>query len=349
MSRRILKVVGLLAISLQMVFLAGHGPGEARAQDMKNVKPVTFKVAHNMSPMHSQHEKVLVRFGGEVKQLTEGRVLFEFYPSQALGPQATQYDMAVTGIAEVVMTLPAYTEGRFPLTSIMNVPLLFGNPIQAGKIFNGLYSKFPELRNEYRQVKFMWYVSVDQEVIMLRDKPIEKMEDLKGMKIRTSTAAQNPVLEAWGATPINIPMGETYDAMQRGVVNGMIAPYSTIINFKLGDVTKYIVDESFFGNGFVVVMNIEAFQKLSQKDRQTIDGLLEKYHGIASQTYADDATRGRQAALDKGVVLNKLAGGERERFAAASGPAYREWVRKNAARGLPAQAIFDEAFRLAKQ
>jgi TRAP-type C4-dicarboxylate transport system substrate-binding protein len=324
--------------------------GDASSTEAETtVEPVIIKVAHNNSAMHHQHELVKVPFGEEVTEGTDGRVIFEYYVNSALGPANTQYDMVVNGIAGMTFTLQSYSEGKFPLTSVINLPLLADTPHEAAKIFYGLYDKFPEFAAEYSEVKLLWNTNNDPEVIFTRDKPITKMDDLKGMKIRTSSSVQNPVVEAWGATPINIPMPECYDAMQRGVIDGMIGPYSVIQNFKLADVTKYILDEPFFFNNFVVPLNLEIYNGLSEADRRVIDELAEKYGKISLDTYVQDGADGKQAAVDQGVELTQISPEEREKFRAAVVPTYENWVKQYAAKGLPAQEVFDEAVAIASE
>lgn len=355
MKNKVMKTLCMLLCLILIVLTAACGGSTTETQGTPeggapeaSVEPVIVKVTHNNSPLHHQGTLVLEPFAAEVTELTEGRVQFEFYPSAALGPANTHYDMAINGIAGMAFTLQSLSEGKFPLTSVINLPLLADSTHEAAEIFYGLYEKFPEFAAEYKDVKFLWNTNNDAEVLFTREKPITSMADIKGLKIRTSSNVQNPVIEAWGGTPISMPMSDCYDAMQRGVIDGMIGPYSVIGNFKLGDVTKYILDEPFFYNNFVCAMSPDLYNGLSDHDKQVIDQLAEKYAPLSLDIYVQDGESGKQLAKDQGVQFTTLSDSERQKLRDAAAPTFESWIAENAAKGLPAQEVYDEAIKLAQ-
>ena len=73
-------------------------------------------------------------------------------------------------------------------------------------------------------------------------KAVNKLEDLKGMKIRCTGMAAK-IVAALGATPVAMPMGETYDALSRGVVDGSMAPQESLYGWKWGEVVKFTIED----------------------------------------------------------------------------------------------------------
>ncbi len=92
--------------------------------------------------------------------------------------------------------------------------------------------------------------------ILHTKKPVKTLDDLKGMKIRCTGMAAK-IVTALGGVPVAMPMGETYDALSRAVVDGSMAPQESLQGWKWGEVVKYTIENfgSSYSTGFFVVMN----------------------------------------------------------------------------------------------
>ena len=96
----------------------------------------------------------------------------------------------------------------------------------------------------------------DSASLMSKGKPIRTLEDIKGMKIRTPSAAQSAQLEALGATPIDMPATQIYNNLDRGVIDATMIPMSAALDFKLIEVAKYFTIDAPLGRSpFLVAMN----------------------------------------------------------------------------------------------
>src|SRR3989304_2776726 len=87
-------------------------------------KPFEFKVSTFVAPKHHLNVNAVERWGNEVEKQSGGRIKFTYYHAQALGRSADHYDMAAKGVAEVVLFVPGYTAGRFPLSSVGELAFL---------------------------------------------------------------------------------------------------------------------------------------------------------------------------------------------------------------------------------
>ena len=103
----------------------------------------------------------------------------------------------------------------------------------------------------------------DTASLMSKNKPLRKLEDMKGLKIRTPSAAQSAQLEALGATPIDMPVTQIYNNLDRGVIDASMIPMSAALDFKLIEVAKYYTVEAPLGRSpFVVALNKSRYEKL---------------------------------------------------------------------------------------
>ena len=341
-----------ILLSLLLLILVGCSQDTAKDNDNKaetNSEPIELTISHFVSPKHGQHTDVFEPFAEEVKSLTDGRVSVNIFPGAALGAATAHYDLATNGVADITYAIQGYTPGKFPLSSVVELPFVARNAQEGTSILWNLYEKFPEIQDEYSQNKVLWLFGIDNDQILTSKKEIKSVEDLKGLKISTPSSASNAVVEAWGAIPVFMPMNEVYEAMQKGVIDGRLGPYSAVSNFKLNEVTKYITEANFYTTIFAVTMNKNSWNKLSEADQKTIDSLLDKYRQKASDIYDRDAEIGKKAAEDSGVKINVLSTEEEESFRKPLESIHEKWLSDMEKEGLPAQEIYDEAIKLSEE
>jgi TRAP-type C4-dicarboxylate transport system substrate-binding protein len=248
------------------------------------------------------------------------------------------------------MALHANTPGKFPLTSVTELPFMGENAEEGTRIFWSLFEKFPEIAEEHEETKVAWLFKNDAAQIFTTKKPIKKMEDLKGLKIRTPSPAGTAILETFGATPVSIPMDGVYEAMQKGVVDGALAPASVITNFQLSDVTKYITKGDFYTSSLFMVMNAKTWDSISPEDQRTIDELMgESLATKAGAVYDEDGELGWKQAIDAGIEVYELSDDEKAEWEKALQPVYSKWIHEMEAKGLPGKEVYEEAVRLKNQ
>lgn len=311
---------------------------------------VDLSISSFMPGPHPQHTDLFEPFIEQVEEVTEGRVTGTMYPANALGESNAQYDLVVNGVADMSMALHGYTPGRFPLTGVTELPFMGGNAVESTEIFWNLHEQFPEIAEEHDGTKVAWLFKNDPAQLLTVDKPIQSPEDLNGLRIRTPSPAANGILEAYGAIPVSMPMGDVYEAMQRGVVDGALAPASVITNFQLADVTGYITKGDFYTSSLFVVINPNTWSQIAEEDQVAIEELMGEAMALkAGEIYDEDGEGGWNAAREGGIEIYEISDEELDTWKAPLEHLNEEWVEEMEAQGLPGQAIFDEAIRLRDQ
>ena len=169
-------------------------------------------------------------------------------------------------------------------------------------------------------------------------KPVRSLEDLKDMKIRCLGGNASRVLEALGAVPIVIPTGDTYDALRKGIVDGVVAAWDSLETLKWGEILPYTT-VSYYGAvgapGFVV-MNKEKWNRLPADLQNIINQLSVKYAAKLSVLWdaKDKNTIAKWKA--KNHISIFLSKEEERRWAQAVAPLYGAFVKEKSAKGLPA-------------
>jgi TRAP-type C4-dicarboxylate transport system substrate-binding protein len=178
----------------------------------------------------------------------------------------------------------------------------------------------------------------DAAAVMTRSKPVRRLEDMKGMKIRTPSSAQSEQLIALGATPIDMPAGQIYNSIERGVVDGALISMAGAIDFKLLEVCRHFtIDVPVGRSPFTINMNLARHQKLPADLRKIIDdttGLALSLRAAANiQKHSDDAVAA--ARRDKEVIA--LSADEQRRGTAAFAPLIRAQLAATEKPGVPAR------------
>ena len=311
---------------------------------------VELKMSHFMPTKHVQHTEVMVPFAKEVERATNGRVKITVYPGGVLAKAPDHYDAAATGIVDFAYVVHGYTPGKFPLTSVIELPFLFTSAVHGTKVFHELWKRFPEFAKEHQNVKVCWIWAGDSGQLFTTKKMVRTMEDLKGMKIRTHSLVLKSSLEKLGAVPVTLPISELYEALQKGVIDGCITPWSAVYDFGLHDVVKYATVANFYNSSFAMVMKPDSFKKLTSEDQKILDQMMGEKMGLKAATVYDNAAQlGIDSLKKKGAVIYTLAKEEEGRWKKAVEDVYSQWVRDMEKKNLPGKKVLEEAQRLSAQ
>lgn len=247
--------------------------------------PIKLTYSNFFPPTHIQ-SKLAEAWCKEVEKRTNGQVFVQYFPGQTLTKAAQCYDGVVTGLSDIGMSCLAYTRGRFPVMSAVDLPFGYTSGKIATKIANEVYRKF--MPKELMDTRVMYLHAHGPGLLHTRDKPVRTLEDMKGLRIR-ATGTSALVAKALGATPVPMPMPETYQSLQKGVVDGSLYPWEANKGWKLGEVTKYCTADfsAAYTTTFFVVMNKDKWNSIPARFQRIIEEINEEWmvkHGEAWDT-----------------------------------------------------------------
>ena len=273
----------------------------------------------------------------EIEKRTDGRVKITVFYGGTLTPADKCYDGVVKGISDIGFSVLAYTRGKFPLTEVADLPLGMKSGLVASKVINDFYKKFKP--RELDEVQVM-YLHGHGPGILHSKKEVTKLEDVKGMKIRCTGMAAK-IVAALGATPVAMPMGETYDALSRGVVDGSMAPYEALQGWKWGEVVKYTVEDwgASYSSGMFVVMNKDKWNSLPPDVQKIIEQVNEEYIEKQGKTWDEIEKAGRDFTISRGNKIISFLQDEDWRWQKAVKPLLDEYVKNMENKGLPGDVV----------
>jgi TRAP-type transport system periplasmic protein len=291
----------------------------------------------------------------QVEEATKGKVQIQIYPSQTLVKGTDIWNAVKTGMADMGWCFHGYWADMTPLSDVITLPFLpFSTAEKGSEVFWKLYEKFPSIQKEYKDVQVLTMWASSPYFLITTKKQVKTMEDLKGLKVRVVGGPPSEQMRALGAIPTLIPMPDTYLSLDRGVIDGMGAPWEAIHGFRLYEVAKYYTIVPLSAVYFTMSMNKAKWEGLPKDVQQAImsvGGLKgAKFWGrnwfdTAEQGVIDAAKKGNYQ-VDKYIVPSDELAKWRK---VAGEPIWTDWVKKMEGKGrTEAQQVLDAALQLLK-
>jgi len=320
---------------------------------------IELRFSHHNPPQGRTTVKFLNAWAKKAEDATKGKIKITMYPAESLAKSADNLQAVTGGVADMAWLTLSNWSGRFPLTEIMGLPFMGLNSGKVdGRTLSGagvnshilqqIYEETPEMQAEWATVKVLFIHTGDMTFPCTSKKQIHTIADAQGLKIRLSGKYPTLMWQSLGASPLQIPMPDVYDAAQKGVIDGFSLPWSAIITAKLHEVFKYYSDLTTDQALFAVVINKDKWNALP-KDVQ--DGLL-SVSGIAGAEFAGESGWGSDVRDEALAVIKQqnldiqkipLDAGEYDKFLAAGKAMWDKWVADMNAKNLPGQKVLEKA------
>jgi TRAP-type C4-dicarboxylate transport system substrate-binding protein len=215
----------------------------------------------------------------EVERLSDGRVTFDRYHQETLCTGAEIVQCVRDGRADIGASIPSYTAGFFPISEVMNLPFQTDNPEAIATAYYNLLNETEAVANEADRhgLKTLWHVGIDTSIIG-GTKPIDNVDDLKGLAVRSAGEGIQWGYEAIGANPVAVTAAEMYEAMQFGLTDVWTNNLSGADNYKM-----YEVSNHWRLTGLGVYINNGTW--ISQKTWESLPADIQAIFDQATETY----------------------------------------------------------------
>ena len=214
---------------------------------------------------------VLAVWGQQVEKATNGRVKLQMLPKHPSAAPGT-FDAVRDDLVDVSYVTASYTPARHVLPLLAELPGGGATSVINSVAYSRIHWKYLQQVGEYKGVKLLGVFTHGPGQMFNTKRPINKVEDLAGMKIRTGGGIAEEMARALGASAFVKPAPESYELLSSGVADGTFFPLESIISFKLGSVVKYatLFPGGFYCSSFGFFMNEDKWNKLSKKDQDAI-------------------------------------------------------------------------------
>ena len=244
----------------------------------------TLTMSSWVSPSHLLTKDVLAVWGQQVEKATNGRVKLQMLPKHPSAAPGT-FDAVRDDLVDVSYVTASYTPARHVLPLIAELPGGGATSVINSVAYSRIHWKYLQQAGEYKGVKLLAVFTHGPGQMFNTKRPINKVEDLAGMKIRTGGGIAEEMARALGASAFVKPAPESYELLSSGVADGTFFPLESIISFKLGSVIKYatLFPGGLYSSSFGFFMNQDKWDKLSKEEQKAIQDAATESQGYQRQ------------------------------------------------------------------
>ena len=319
-------------------------------------QPITLTFANQNPDTSWSGMKAIAPWAKQVEEATDGKVKIQIFYSQTLTKGKDAWEATKNGIADISWCFHGYWPGLTPLADVISLPALpFTTAEKGSEVLWKLYEKYPDIQEQFADNKILLLFTSNPYLLITTKKQVKTMEDIKGMKIRMTGGPPTEMMKALGGTPMMVPMPDNYMSLQKGVIDGMGAPWEAIHGFRLYEVVDYYTETPFPAVYFSIAMNKKKWDSLDKEIQDAIMsvGGLEgsKFWGRNHFDTAKDGVMEKVKSEGKSIEVYSFSDEERQRWIDIAGkPIWDQWVKKMEAAGHSnAQEILDTALSLSKE
>jgi TRAP-type transport system periplasmic protein len=330
---KVISGISLCIFCLFVIFI--H---EIRSQ--RKVPAIELVFSTPFGANHTMQVRVFEPWAKKIYSLTNGKVEIKVYAVGNVGNSEEQFDLAQKGVADIAYALHDYTPGRFPMTEVFELPFMITKAETAAIAMWNTFQKFPDFQKEYQNVKVLALFCQPAGHFFTVTRPISKISDFKGLKLRTVNPFVSSALVIFGATPVSHPIIETRRALEDGKIDGTAASWEGIFMFKLDDLIKFVTITNIYTETMMLVMNKKKFDSLPDD----VKNIINENTGLSlsaecGNIYDSTDEPYRAQAIKKGYVELKLDPKDIRKLEGLTLPLRIRWVKDMNSKGLPGKEV----------
>lgn len=289
-----------------------------------------------MMETHPAMSSVVLPFYKEWSKRSNGEVNVTYFNPGTLVASNELFSAVEKGVISIISAPTASAPALFPISSAIDIPLLYENGRAATLTCINMLKNSPRFAKEYENYFVLSFsASAPRQLLSVR-KPIRTLEDVKGMKISTSSASGGEMLTVLGAIPVVLSLNDTYLALQRGMVDAACLPVPTYRSTKVTEVAKYLTICNLNPSPTPMLLNRNVYDKLPVKAKEELDKIVGEPLSVLASSLVDYYAYVDQEWVVKNhkVQVIELEPAEMERWKIALVPTHNLWADRAARQGV---------------
>jgi TRAP-type C4-dicarboxylate transport system substrate-binding protein len=297
-----------------------------------SAEPIEISYANMFPPTHIQ-SKLPESWCKEIEKRTNGKVKVTYYPGQTLLKGPKIWSGVINGIADAGTSVLGYSRGVFPSMEAIDLPMGYPDAVVATRVINDFYEKFKP--KPFNKVKVMYFHAHGPGILHSKV-PVRKLEDLKGMKVR-SYGFNAKMTSALGAVPVAMSQAGVYEALQKGVADATFSPAEVLKGWKQAEVVKATTKCYSVGYtaGFFVVMNLDKWNSLPKDVQAVIEEINREWVAKYGDAWEKSDVEGLEFSRGLGNEIIDLSEKESAKWAKAVAPVVDDYIKAATKKGLP--------------
>jgi TRAP-type C4-dicarboxylate transport system substrate-binding protein len=219
------------------------------------------------------------------------------------------------GVVDIGLITPIYVKGGAHLIRIQSGFYSGASSIESQvALYRCIAQGNAQFDRELEGLKVLAVQGGSLPGIVTRDRPVSSLADLKGMRIRVPTELLN-VMRDLGADPVNMPMGDVYSALAKGVIDGLVAPTDTFRSLHLAEVAHHYLRMRVWRGAYPArAMGERRWNALSAEHRAVLESAIPVWENALAEENRRALEEGWDLAVKSGVVATELSATDQQRF-----------------------------------
>jgi len=287
---------------------------------------IVIKFAGANPDSHPSARAIVEKFKPLVEEKSGGKIKVEVFNNAQLGGERDVLEQLQLGQIEMSFLSPVLGNVE-PKINALDLPYLFKDYEHLDSILDGELGK--EILKDLPEKGLRGFAYMENGFRQITNsvKPINSIDDLKGLKIRVPEAPLSIAnLEALGANVVTVAFPEVYPALQQGTVDGQENAYPTITSSKFYEVQKYVAETNHMWGAHVILASEKWFSGLSPEFQKIIEEAANETSKYNRQIFREGQEKDKQALIDKGMTLTTP---DLEPFRKAVEPVYEKFFKDN--------------------
>jgi tripartite ATP-independent transporter DctP family solute receptor len=280
----------------------------------------TIKFAAANSKGHPQVTG-MEKFAELVKERSSGKITVNLYPGGALGGDLQTVASLQGGVVEMLVLNAGLMAGSVKAFGAVDLPFLFNSGEEADKVMDGAFGKSLQDKLAPLGLVGLGYWELGFRNVTNSRHPIENLEDIKGLKIRTLQAPIPIALfTALGANAVPMPYTELYPALETGAVDGQENPYANILNAKFFEVQKYLTITRHQYNPQIVLISKMFWDGLNEEEQQLLQQAATEARDFQRKLSRQEDAKALEEIKATGMQVTELSEQETQKLREAVKP-----------------------------
>lgn len=273
---------------------------------------LTYATPYSPSHPFSKADKVWIDF---VEKQSGGTLRIKPNWSGALLSADMSMEELRHGVADVGLVTPIYVRGGTHLIRIQSGFYSGADSVESQvALYRCIAAANPQIDTELAGLKVLAVQGGSMPGIVTRDRPVRSLGDIKGLRLRAPTELLS-VLGKLGADPVNMPMGEVYSAMAKGVIDGVVAPADTFKAMHFAEVAHHFNTLAVPRGAYPArAMSAKRWNSLTPRQRQVLEAAIPVWEAALAKEVRAAWDVGMKEAHKQGVTVTAMAPAEQARF-----------------------------------
>ncbi len=312
-------------------------------------KPITMRYSTFFAEPSGSWQEAMKYTFERLKDWTNGKIVTKNYFSNTLHGARDGFKALQSDISDLAHAYSIWHTGSFKLMQVFALPFLFPDAPVGVIVANELYPKY--LKKEYERMGvYCGGIGMTATYNFLSKKPIRKLEDLKGMKVRTPGGTMSEAIKALGGVPVMLPFSEYYTGFQRGVIDVVCAHDAAFTVTKVDELGKYRTVLQFFSANMEYAYSKDFFDRQPKDLKTFLVHWQQLQRQINAQVYFEGLGAKSRVMMEKrGIETIILPPAEMKRWKDRVRPIEDQWVDKMEKEGVPAKALLDDLRKLTEK